>query len=36
MGEQVRGTPPRQVLPGDQHPERYRSAALVCLLSQRI
>jgi hypothetical protein len=24
MGEQVRGTPPGAVLPGDQHPERYR------------
>jgi len=24
MGEQVRGTPDRRVLPGDQHPERYR------------
>jgi hypothetical protein len=24
MGEQVRGTPPCAVLPGDQHPERYR------------
>jgi len=24
MGEQIRGTPDRQVLPGDQHPERYR------------
>src|SRR4051795_13414250 len=23
MGEQVRGIPPRRVLPGDQHPERY-------------
>lgn len=23
-GEQVRGTPPVAVLPGDQHPERYR------------
>jgi len=24
MGEQVRGTPDRRVLPGDQHPDRYR------------
>jgi hypothetical protein len=24
MGEQVRGTPSGAVLPGDQHPERYR------------
>jgi len=24
MGEQVRGMPDRRVLPGDQHPERYR------------
>jgi hypothetical protein len=24
MGEQVRGMPPDQVRPGDQHPERYR------------
>jgi len=24
MGEQIRGTPDRRVLPGDQHPERYR------------
>ena len=24
MGEQVRGTPDRRLLPGDQHPERYR------------
>jgi len=24
MGEQVHGTPSRRVLPGDQHPERYR------------
>lgn len=25
VGEQVRGTPDRVVLPGDQHPERYRA-----------
>lgn len=24
MGEQIRGTPDRRVVPGDQHPERYR------------
>src|SRR4051794_4793749 len=24
MGEQVRGMPDRRILPGDQHPERYR------------